>query len=161
MGIECGQISFIQFSTPSHQFHSQFPPTSYTFNNCKTIRACLRRTLLQLIDLGLNICILFRHIEFVNKCRKLSIHKIKSKNKIGSRFLGNFCKNCGDCDECGENKYFTAFLTKIHRKIHRISYKNSPHRPLWQINVRNVVKAVNAVTKPKLTAYFQSLLNLI
>ena len=23
--------------------------------------------------------------------------------------------------------HFNAFLTKIHRKIHRISYKNSPH----------------------------------
>ena len=41
----------------------------------------------------------------------------------------NFCKKCGDCGECVENKYFTAFhgiLTKIHRKIHRISYENSP-----------------------------------
>ena len=43
--------------------------------------------------------------------------------------------------------HFTAFLTKIHRKIHRISYKNSPHRLLWQINVRNAVKAVNEVKK--------------
>ena len=43
--------------------------------------------------------------------------------------------------------HFTAFLTKIHRKIHRISYKNSPHRLLWQNNVRNAVKAVNAVKK--------------
>ena len=43
--------------------------------------------------------------------------------------------------------HFNAFLTKIHRKIHRISYKNSPHRHLWQINVRNAVKAVNAVKK--------------
>ena len=35
----------------------------------------------------------------------------------------NFCKKGGDCGECDENKYFTAF--------HRISYKspsqNSPH----------------------------------
>ena len=43
--------------------------------------------------------------------------------------------------------HFTAFLTKIHRKIHRISYKNSPHQLLWQNNVRNAVKAVNAVKK--------------
>ena len=43
--------------------------------------------------------------------------------------------------------HFTAFLTKIHREFHRISYKNSPHRLLWQINVRNAVKAVNAVKK--------------
>ena len=50
-----------------------------------------------------------------------------------------FCKNCDDCGECGENKYFTAF--------HRISYKNSPHQLLWQNNVRNAVKAVNAVKK--------------
>ena len=42
---------------------------------------------------------------------------------------------------------FTAFLTKIHHQIHRISYKNSPHRLLWQINVRNAVIAVNAVKK--------------
>ena len=68
-----------------------------------------------------------------------------------------FCKKCGDCGECGENKYFTAFLTKIHHKIHRISYKNSPHRLLLQINVRNAVKAVNAVKKnnsPHFTAFF-------
>ena len=43
--------------------------------------------------------------------------------------------------------HFTAFLTKIHRKIHRISYKSSPHRLLWQNNVRNAVNAVNAVKK--------------
>ena len=42
---------------------------------------------------------------------------------------------------------FTAFLTKIHHQIHRISYKNSPHRLLWQINVRNAVNAVKAVKK--------------
>ena len=67
----------------------------------------------------------------------------------------NFCKICGDCGECGENKYFTAFHRisyKIHRKIHRISYKNSPHRLLWQNNVRNAVKAVNAVKK-KITTF--------
>ena len=29
---------------------------------------------------------------------------------------------------------FTAFLTKIHRKTHRISYKNSPHRLLYFCN---------------------------
>ena len=51
----------------------------------------------------------------------------------------NLCKKCGDCGECGENKYFNAF--------HRISYKNSPHRISWQINVRNAVKEVNAVKK--------------
>ena len=38
---------------------------------------------------------------------------------------------------------FTAFLTKIHHQIHRISYQNSPHRLLWKINVRNAVNAVN------------------
>ena len=43
--------------------------------------------------------------------------------------------------------HFTAFLTKIHRKIHRIAHKNSPHRFLWQNNVRNAVKAVNAAKK--------------
>ena len=76
------------------------------------------------------------------------------------------------------SQHFTAFLTKVHRKIHRNSYKNSPHRRLLQINVRNAVKAVNAVKKiihtfhrisyknsphflQKFTAYdFQSLLNL-
>ena len=42
---------------------------------------------------------------------------------------------------------FTAFLTKIHHQIHLISYENSPHRLLWQINVRNAVNAVNAVKK--------------
>ena len=71
----------------------------------------------------------------------------------GRGFRVNFCKKCG---ECGENKYFTAFLTKIHRKIHRVSYKNSPHRLLWQINVRNAMKAVNAVKKnnsPHFTAF--------
>ena len=47
--------------------------------------------------------------------------------------------------------HFTAFLTKIHRKIHRISYKNSPHRRLWQNNVRNAVKSVNAVKKKSTT----------
>ena len=40
-----------------------------------------------------------------------------SKRNPGRGFWVNFCKKCGDCDECGENKYFTAF--------HRISYKNS------------------------------------
>ena len=53
--------------------------------------------------------------------------------------------------------HFTAFLTKIHRKIHRISYKNSSHRVLWQNNVRNAVKALNAVKKnnsPHFTAFF-------
>ena len=59
----------------------------------------------------------------------------------------NVCKKCGDCGECGENKYFTAFRTKIHRNINRISYKYSPHRLLWRNNVRNAVKAVNAVKK--------------
>ena len=52
--------------------------------------------------------------------------------------------------------HFTAFLTKIHREIHRISYKNSPHRFLRQNNVRNAVKAVNAVKKnnsPHFTAF--------
>ena len=52
--------------------------------------------------------------------------------------------------------HFTAFLTKIHRKIHSISYKNSPHQLLWQNNVRNAVKAVNAVKKnnsPHFTAF--------
>ena len=52
--------------------------------------------------------------------------------------------------------HFTAFLTRIHRKIHRISYKNSPHHLLWQNNVRNAVKAVNAVKKnnsPLFTAF--------
>ena len=39
--------------------------------------------------------------------------------------------------------HFTAFLTKIHR----ISYKNSPHQLLWQNNVRIAAKAVNAVKK--------------
>ena len=37
-----------------------------------------------------------------------------SKRNPGRGFWVNFCKKCGDCDECGENKYFTAFLTKIH-----------------------------------------------
>ena len=52
--------------------------------------------------------------------------------------------------------HFIAFLTKIHRKIHRISYKNSPHQLSWQINVRIAVKAVNAVKKnnsPHFTAF--------
>ena len=40
---------------------------------------------------------------------------------------------------------FSAFLTKIHHQIHLISYKNPPHRPLWQNNVRNAVNEVNAV----------------
>ena len=62
----------------------------------------------------------------------------------------NYRKKCGDCGECGEKNnspLFTAFLTKIHHQIHRISYENSPHRLLWQINVRNAVNAVNAVKK--------------
>ena len=61
----------------------------------------------------------------------------------------NFCKTCGDCGESGEKNspHFTAFPTKIHRKIQRVSYKNSPNRLLWQINVRNVVKAVIALKK--------------
>ena len=46
--------------------------------------------------------------------------------------------------------HFTAFLTKIHRNIHRISYKSSPHRLLWQTIVRNAVIAVNAVKKNNL-----------
>ena len=52
--------------------------------------------------------------------------------------------------------HFTAFLTKLCRKIHRISYKNSPHQLLWQNNVRNALKAVNAVKKnnsPPITAF--------
>ena len=52
--------------------------------------------------------------------------------------------------------HFTAFLTKIHRKIHRISYKNSSHQILRQNNVRNAVKAVNVVKKnnsPHFTAF--------
>ena len=39
---------------------------------------------------------------------------------------------------------FSAFLTKIHNQIYHISYNISPHRLLWQINVR---KALNAVKK--------------
>ena len=45
----------------------------------------------------------------------------------------NFCKKFGDCGECGEKKIF-----------HRISYKKSLHRLLWQIIVRNVVNVVYA-----------------
>ena len=48
--------------------------------------------------------------------------------------------------------HFTAFLTKIHQKIHRISYKNSPHQRLWQNNVRNAVKAVKKKS-PHFTAF--------
>ena len=65
-------------------------------------------------------------------------------------FLSNYCKKCGESGDCGEKNnstLFTEFLTKIHHEIHRISYKNSPHLHLWQINVRNAVKAVNAVKK--------------
>ena len=61
----------------------------------------------------------------------------------------NFRKKCGNCGECGENKYFTAF--------HRISYKNSPqnspHRLLWQNNVRNSVNAVGRNNSPHFTAF--------
>ena len=63
----------------------------------------------------------------------------------------NFGNKCCESGECGEKEnilpHFTAFLTNIHRKIHRISSKNSPHRLSWQNNVRNAVKAVNAVKK--------------
>ena len=45
--------------------------------------------------------------------------------------------------------HFIAFLTKIHR----ISYKNSPHRILRQIRARNAVKAVNAVNRNKLSHF--------
>ena len=51
---------------------------------------------------------------------------------------------------------FTAFLVKIHRKFHRISYKTSPHWRLWQINVRNEVNAMNAVKiniSPRFTSF--------
>ena len=42
--------------------------------------------------------------------------------------------------------HFAAFLTKIHREIHRISYKNSPHLlsnvySIW-IKFRRIIKAV-------------------
>ena len=45
------------------------------------------------------------------------------------------------------NKYFTAFLKKIHREIHRFSYKNSSHRHLCQINVKNAVNELNFCKK--------------
>ena len=48
-------------------------------------------------------------------------------------FWVNYCKKCGErgelfkkCGDCGEKNnlpHFTAFRTKIHRAIHRISYK--------------------------------------
>ena len=56
--------------------------------------------------------------------------------------------------------YFTAFLTKTHRQIHRNSHKNSTHRLLWQINVRTAVKAVNALKKnksPHFTAFLSKI----
>ena len=56
--------------------------------------------------------------------------------------------------------HFTAFFTKIHREIHRISYKNSPHQRLRQNNVRNAVKAVNAVKKNN-SPHFNALLTKI
>ena len=58
-----------------------------------------------------------------------------------------FVRNAVIAVKINISPHFTLFLTKIHRKIHRISYKNSTHRPLWQINVRNAVKAANAVKK--------------
>ena len=67
-----------------------------------------------------------------------------------------FCKNTENAVKMNNSPHFTAFLTKIHSKIHRISYKKSPHQLLWQNNVRNVVKAVNAVKKnnsPHFTAF--------
>ena len=60
----------------------------------------------------------------------------------------NFCKKCVDCVECGEKNnpsLFTAFLTKTHHEVHRISYKTFKHRHLWQINVRNAVNAVKKI----------------
>ena len=80
---------------------------------------------------------------------------------LGSRFLGIFLYEMRwmrwiflrnaviavNAVKINISPHFTAFLTKIHRKIHRISYENSPHRLLWQINVPNAVKAVNAVKK--------------
>ena len=59
-----------------------------------------------------------------------------------------------------KSPHFSAFLTKIHSKIHRISYKNSPHQRFWQNNVRNAVKAVNAVEKnnsPHFTAFLTTI----
>ena len=45
------------------------------------------------------------------------------------------------------SEHFTAFLTKINREVHRISYKYSPHQLSCQNNVRNAVHAINAVEK--------------
>ena len=97
----------------------------------------------------------------------------------GRGFWVNFCKKCGECGEffvrnaviavnalkISISPHFTAFLTKIHRKIHRISYKISPHRLLWQINVRNAVIAVKINISPhflqKFTAKFTAFLTKI
>ena len=54
-------------------------------------------------------------------------------------------------------KNFSPHLTAFLTKIHRISYKNSPHRLLWQINVRN---AVNAMKKNN-SAHFNAFLTKI
>ena len=58
-----------------------------------------------------------------------------------------FAVNAVKKNKKNNSPLFTAFLKKIHHQIHRISYKNSPHRLLWQINVRNAMNAVNAVKK--------------
>ena len=74
----------------------------------------------------------------------------------------NCCK-CSECGECVENKnspHFTAFLTKIHLEIQRISYKNSPHRLLWQINVTAVKKNNSPHFTAFLTKIYREILRL-
>ena len=48
--------------------------------------------------------------------------------------------------------HFTAFLTTIHREIHRISYKNSPYQLLLQIFIKNAVSGVNFCKKKAVIA---------
>ena len=69
-------------------------------------------------------------------------------NFSGRGFWVNFFKKSGECGEfllrkaviavnaveISISSHFTEILTKIHRRIHRISYKNAIYRLLWQIN---------------------------
>ena len=109
-------------------------------------------------------------VNFCKKCRDCGecgeknffteFHRISYNNspqssphflqKFTATFVANYCKKCGESGECGvknNSPHFTAFLTKVHREIHRISYKNLPknldpgNKVIYSICVSSLVGA--------------------
>ena len=98
---------------------------------------------LQLILLLHTISSLFLKINFLRNYWNVFIFLLVSRVEV----LIEFCKKCGGCVECGEKNF--------HRIFYKNSppfYENSPHRFLWQIDVRNAVNAVNK----KITAFHRN-----